>query len=251
MAKLLLVDDDRGTLAWMAEALEGASHDVRAVSSASAALDAMREWTPDLIVADFFLPEMDGFAFGRLVRAKERVPVMLVSVLKKPAEAILRGVAGYVQKPVTAAELRAAVDRVLGAGATDVPVLVVDDDPDIRACYRLILEPRFAVFEAANGREALAVLSQQAVALAIIDVHMPVMNGVELIRAMRSDAALCAIPVVVQTSDRAAARAPVWTDLHVAQTIVKDEFMGWLLTQIDEHIATASPRADERASAGS
>ncbi|AUX24729.1 hypothetical protein SOCEGT47_052680 [Sorangium cellulosum] len=239
MAKLLLVDDDGGTLAWMAEALESAAHDVRAVRSGGAALDLLRSWKPDLILADFLMPEMDGLAFSRLVQARERVPVMLVSVLQKPAEAILRGVAGYVQKPVTAAELRDAVTRVLGAAAEGVGVLVVDDDADIRRCYRMILEPRFTVLEAENGRDALALLSNEPVALAIVDVHMPVMNGVELIRAMRDDARLSAIPVVVQTSDRAAARAPVWTDLHVAQTILKDEFMDWLLAQIDAHIAAA------------
>ena len=83
---------------------------------------------------------------------------MSVSVLRKQAEAVLRGVAGYVQKPVTAAELRAAVDRLLGA-TTGVTILVVDDDQSIRACYRRILEPRFPLIEAENGLEALDVLS--------------------------------------------------------------------------------------------
>ncbi|XXX73581.1 response regulator [Sorangium sp. So ce134] len=245
MAKLLLVDDDSGTLAWMAEAL-GAAYDVRTVSGGSAALELLRTWTPDLILADFLMPEMDGFAFNRLVQSRERVPVMLVSVVNKPAEAILRGIAGYVRKPVTAPELRAAVERVLGA-VEGVAILVVDDDADIRECYRLILEPRFTVLEAENGRAALDLLAREPVALAIVDVHMPVMNGVELIRAMRDDARFCTIPVVVQTSDRAAARAPVWTDLHVAQTILKDEFLDWLMTQIDAHLAPAPPREAERA----
>jgi CheY-like chemotaxis protein len=236
MAKLLLVDDDSGTLVWIAEALQGAAYDVRTVSGGSAALELVRTWRPDLILADLLMPEMDGFAFNRLVQAHERIPVMLVSVANKPAEAILQGVAGYVRKPVTAAELRAAVERVLGA-VEGVAILVVDDDADIRACYRLILEPRFTVLEAENGRDALALLSREPVALAIVDVHMPVMNGVELIRAMRDDARLYTIPVVVQTSDRAAARAPVWTDLHVAQTILKEEFLDWLMTQIDAHLA--------------
>jgi CheY-like chemotaxis protein len=237
MAKLLLVDDDEGTLTWMAAALEGAGHEVRATHGGRAALETARAWTPDLILADILMPEMDGFAFSRLVQVHQRVPVMLVSALKKQAEAILRGVAGYVQKPVTAAELRAAVDLVLGAGAADVSILVVDDDPDIRECYRMILEPRFTVLEAGDGREALSVLATQPVALLIVDVHMPVMNGMEFIRAIRDDPRFCMLPVVVQTSDRAAARAPIWTDLHVSQTVMKDDFMQWLLAHIDEHIA--------------
>lgn len=239
MTKILVVDDDEGTLAWMAAALAGAGHEVCAASGAREALEVAKAWAPDLILTDILMPEMDGFAFGRLAQVHRRVPVMLVSALKKEAEAILRGAAGYVQKPITARELRAAVDRVLG-GVSDVAVLVVDDDPDIRDCYRMILAPRFRVLEAQDGREALQVLAAEPVALALVDVHMPVMNGVELIRAMRDAPELRDLPVIVQTSDQAAVRAPVWTDLHVAQTVMKSDFMAWLLAQIDEHIAAAA-----------
>src|SRR5262245_24652210 len=153
MAKLLVVDDDEGTLAWMAAALEGAGHEVRAESGGRAALSAARAWGPDLILADILMPEMDGFTFSRLAQAERGAPVMLISALKKHAEASLGGVAGYVQKPVTASELRAAVDRVLGGAASHVAILVVDDDAAIRDCYRMTLEPRFSVLEAENGRE--------------------------------------------------------------------------------------------------
>jgi CheY-like chemotaxis protein len=239
MAKLLLVDDDEGTLAWMATALEDAGHVVHTVGSSRAALEALAGWTPDLVLADIVMPEMDGFAFSGLVQARRRVPVMLVSALRKEAEAILRGVAGYVQKPVTASELRAAVHRVLGASASGA-ILVVDDDADIRQCYRFVLEPRFSVLEAENGREALDVLAASEVALLVVDVHMPVMNGVELIRAIRDDPRYRAVPVIVQTSDRAAARAPIWTDLQVEQTVMKNDFMAWLMAHIDDHLAAAA-----------
>jgi CheY-like chemotaxis protein len=234
-----VVDDDEGTLSWMAAALKDAGHDVRAISSGRAAVMTAKAWTPDLILADIMMPEMDGFALSRLVQGEGRVPVMLVSALKKEAEAILRGAAGYVQKPVTASELRAAVDHVLGKTSSNVAILVVDDEPDIRQCYKLILEPRFTVLEAEDGRDALGVLSTESVALLIVDVHMPVMNGVEFIRAIRDDPKLCMLPVVVQTSDRTLLRAPVWTDLHVSQMVSKNDFIAWLLAHIDEHLAAA------------
>jgi CheY-like chemotaxis protein len=240
MAKLLVVDDDEGTLAWMAAALEGAGHDVRTARRSRCALEMVRTWAPDLILTDILMPEIDGFAFSRLALVSRRVPVMLVSALKKEAEAILRGVAGYVQKPFTAPELLAAVERVLGKGASDVSILVVDDDPEILTLYRTILEPRFGVLLAMNGREALDVLKTESAALAVVDVHMPVMNGIQLIRALRDDPQLHTLPVIVQTSDQTAVRAPVWADLHVAQVLSKQQFVAWLLAQIDEHIAAAA-----------
>ncbi len=240
MAKLLLVDDDQGTLAWMAAALEGAGHEVHAVGSVRAALTALDDWAPDLVLADLVMPEMDGFALGGLLQARRRLPVMLVSALNKEAEAVLRGVTGYVQKPVTAAELRTAVDRALGASAAGATILVVDDDADIRQCYRFILEPRFTVLEAPNGREALRLLEAREVALLVVDIHLPVMNGVELIRAVRDDPRLRAVPVIVQTSDRCAASAPVWADLSVEQTVMKADFIQWLLAHVDDHLASAA-----------
>jgi len=132
MASLLILDDDEGTLAWMSAALAGLGHNVRAFRSGRDALAVLADWRPDLIIADILMPEMDGLTFARLVQRLKDVPVMFVSIAKKQAEAILTGAVGYVQKPATAQEVRNAVASVLGRGAHQNAILVVDDDPDIR-----------------------------------------------------------------------------------------------------------------------
>jgi CheY-like chemotaxis protein len=240
MAKLLVLDDDEGTLEWMSAALAELGHSVRGFLTGRDALAALEGWIPDLIVADILMPEMDGLTFARLARRFSHVPLMFVSIAKKEAEAILCGAVGYVQKPATAGEVCEAVERVLGRGAQRNIILVVDDDADIRELYRSFLEPRFIVLEAEHGRRALEILRSQPVDLAIVDVHMPIMNGTELIRAMRREPALKELPVIVQTSDRTALKAPVWRDLHVSQTVEKYEFLRWLNGQIEEH--TRSPQ---------
>jgi CheY-like chemotaxis protein len=232
------VDDDEGTLAWMAAALSELGHEVRAFLGGRAALDAASAWRPELIVADILMPEMDGLCFARLARKYQDVPVMFVSIARRQAEAVLLGAAGYVQKPATAAEIRDAVTAVLGHPQTKNAILVVDDDPDVREIYRSSLEPTFEVIEAEHGRAALDRLHEpRRVDLAIVDVHMPVMNGVELIRAIRADAAIEKLPVIVQTSDVTALRAPVWRDLHVAQLVDKAEFFDWLDSHIVRHVS--------------
>jgi CheY-like chemotaxis protein len=236
MARLLVLDDDEGTLAWMIAALAGIGHRVRGFSTGRAALEALDAWAPDLIIADILMPEMDGLAFARLVRRCGRVPVMFVSIAKKEAEAVLSGAVGYIQKPATAGEIREAVDRVLGRGARSSTILLVDDDADIRDLYRSFLEPRFVVLEAMHGVEALGVLRARPVDLAVVDVHMPVMNGIELIRAVRADAALERLPIIVQTSDQSALQAPVWRDLHVSQLVDKRDFLQWLDRRIEAHL---------------
>jgi CheY-like chemotaxis protein len=236
VASLLIVDDDEGTLSWMAEALHGIGHEARTFVTGRDALDALASWRPDLIIADILMPEMDGLTFTRLARRLSGVPVVFISIARERAAAVLAGAVGFIQKPVTAAEVRAAVERVLLQGNRRNTILVVDDDADIRELYRSFLEPRFDVLEAADGQEALNVLSHHLVDLAIVDVRMPVMNGMELIRAMRSDPTLQTLPVIVQTSDQTALKAPVWRDLNVSQLVDKTAFLTWLSEQIEEHL---------------
>ena len=241
MARLLLVDDDQATLEWMEPALQTRGHDVRGCTSARAALEILLDWRPDMIVADILMPEMDGLTFARLERRSHGVPIMFVSIARMQSEAVIAGAIGYVQKPATAAEVRDAVDRVLGRTAERNRILVVDDDEMTVELYRAVLEPRFTVVSAGHGLEALAIMSVRAVDLAIVDVHMPIMNGIELIQRMRVDPALASVPVIVQSSDRQALDAPVWRDLNVSQRLDKGEFTAWLMRQIHDHLA-ASPR---------
>jgi CheY-like chemotaxis protein len=239
MARLLLLDDDEGTLVWMAAALRGSGHDVRTFTGAHEALDAIDKWKPQLIISDILMPEIDGLSFARMVREHGDAPVMLISIAQKRADAVLSGAIGYIQKPATAAEVREAVERVLGKSAQKSTILIAEDDDDIREIFASQLEPRFVVVGAADGRRALEILRTRPVDLVITDVQMPVMNGVELIRAMRADKAFERIPVIVQTSDRCALRAPVWRDLQVAQLVYKPDFFDWLERRIESHAAAS------------
>src|SRR5690606_11154354 len=107
----LLVDDDVGTLGWMTAALVTRGHDVRGCSSPADALALLREWPPDLVISDIVMPDMDGLTFARLCRRRHGVPVMFVSIAKRKAEAVIVRAIGYVSKPATADEVRAAVER--------------------------------------------------------------------------------------------------------------------------------------------
>ena len=232
MAKLLMVDDDVVALEWMRAALESRGHEVSAFASARAALAALDTSAPELIVADILMPEIDGIAFARMVRRHRTVPIVFVSIAKKQAEAVIAGATAYVQKPASAAEVRAVIERVLGERASRSTILVVDDDPDIRELYQAFLEPRFEAVTASNGVEALEVLRSRRVDLAVVDIHMPVMNGAELIRAIRADPKQDVLPIIVQTSDRTALNAPVWRSLRVSQVMDKSSFVDWFEAQL-------------------
>lgn len=80
-------------------------------------------------------------------------------------------------------------------------VLVVDDDPDILQTLALCLSTEgYRVLMAANGREALDLLSRERPACILLDLMMPVMNGFEFLERKKQEPALAGIPVVVITA---------------------------------------------------
>lgn len=81
-------------------------------------------------------------------------------------------------------------------------ILVVDDERSIREFVTFALEfEGYEVFEARNGREALALLEAgERPDLLLVDVMMPEMDGIALVRRMRADAALATLPVVMMSA---------------------------------------------------
>lgn len=81
--------------------------------------------------------------------------------------------------------------------------LIVDDSRTIRVIIgRILRELGFETLEAGNGREALDVLrSAEDVELALVDWNMPVMDGYELVCALRSDKTRDAMRIVMVTTE--------------------------------------------------
>ncbi len=80
-----------------------------------------------------------------------------------------------------------------------VPILVVDDEPPIRRLLRTSLTPQgFFVLEAATGRDALHLLAVEKPAIVLLDLGLPDMDGLDVIRRIREEGAK--LPIVVLSS---------------------------------------------------
>jgi len=84
-------------------------------------------------------------------------------------------------------------------------VLIVDDSSSMRAIIRKIMKVSGfnigELLEAADGKEAIKVLTDEWVDLVLADINMPNMNGLELISEMKKDEMLKSIPVVMITAE--------------------------------------------------
>lgn len=79
-------------------------------------------------------------------------------------------------------------------------ILLVDDNEDLLDFEERILGDKYAVLKAENGQDALHLLEREAVQLVVSDVMMPVVDGFELCRIMKSNVEYSHIPVVLLTA---------------------------------------------------
>lgn len=123
MATVLVVDDEPDIVLLVRLALESAGHEVVEAGDGAAALDAVAERDPDVMLLDLRMAPVDGWAVLDRLRADGRLaslPVVVVSAHASPAatdKALRAGCRAYLNKPFTIPELLACVEDALQADA--------------------------------------------------------------------------------------------------------------------------------------
>jgi CheY-like chemotaxis protein len=116
---ILVVDDDPTFCAIMGEILRMYHADVQTATSAEDALAVLEHMTPDLILTDVMMPEIDGLTFVRRLRAEgpfTRTPIIIVSAgvsNREQTAAIQAGADRFLAKPFSLVELQTAVGTLL------------------------------------------------------------------------------------------------------------------------------------------
>lgn len=101
-------------------------------------------------------------------------------------------------------------------------ILAVDDSPSMRDMVRIALTSAgFEVISANDGKEALDLARQSGFDLVLSDVNMPVMDGIELIRALRAESAYRHIPILMLTTEAGPDRKKEGKDAGATGWIVK------------------------------
>jgi len=117
MADIVVVEDEEVLRRTVAKTLEHSGHSVRAVEDAEAALVAIKETPPDLVVTDNRLPGMSGHDLLRAVKeVAPQVPIILVTAhgtIEDAVSAMRDGAVDYLRKPIDLKELTLVVDRCL------------------------------------------------------------------------------------------------------------------------------------------
>jgi two-component system KDP operon response regulator KdpE len=109
---ILVVDDEAQISRVLRTSLSSHGYDIRVANDGETALEIMKDWTPDLVITDLAMPNMDGLELCRRLRTKSEVPIIVLSVRgeeRTKVKALDAGADDYVTKPFGMEELLARV----------------------------------------------------------------------------------------------------------------------------------------------
>jgi len=129
--KILVVEDDARSRELLVKYLGAKGHEVSAAEDGSRALTAVVSVSPDLVLLDVNLPELDGWAVLDAVRKFSRVPVIMVTVRDSAQDKVAGldlGADDYVTKPFDLRELDARISAVMRRYQATTPQVIRTDE---------------------------------------------------------------------------------------------------------------------------
>ena len=229
-ARVLLADDNAAARRALGEALGHLGLTVTAVESGGAAVEEVRRAGGGpaayaAVLLDWRMPGLDGIAAAREIeRLQPGAPpcLLLADVLDRgsaAAQAASAGIAGVLVKPVGVLPLRDALLRLLwaGAAAQDGPqagpaepdmaaisgarvLLVEDNEVNQEVASAILTDVGLEVEVAADGATALDKIRAGAFDLVLMDMQMPVMDGITTTREIRRDGRFDDLPILAMTA---------------------------------------------------
>jgi CheY-like chemotaxis protein len=200
---VLVVDDEGPARELLASYLEPEYRTAMAESGAEAVRKA-QQLQPDAITLDVLMPGSTGFETLAALRKNPEtanIPIIVVSIVDQKQVGFALGAADYLIKPIRKSVLLETIRKhVPYQYDDDAAILLVDDDPKtLELLEETLRSAGYETQSVQSGKRALEVLSSKLVSAVLLDLLMPGMDGFEVIRHLRQDAALKQLPIFVMT----------------------------------------------------
>lgn len=199
---ILIIDDDSDSRMLLTHYIESFGSQLITASSGEQGLRMAREYRPDIITLDLFMPRMNGWEVLKEIKADQtlsKIPVIVISMVASENRGLLLGAIDFLDKPIHRDELMAVLQRNLSDSRGRV--LMVEDDLDTQQLFAAYLSAEdIEIRLAENGYVALDMLDEFKPDAIILDLMMPVMNGTEFLRRLRSDPIYAKLLVIVVTA---------------------------------------------------
>jgi two-component system, sensor histidine kinase and response regulator len=196
MKKILIVDDEMSLRELMGQAFEKEGFDVETAPNALQALDMLTRETFDAVVVDHKLPGESGLDLLKKLRQRNtEIPAIVYSgalTTELEKEAREAGANEVMAKslgiPALILQIKTFMEasRRLATRHRESPILVVDDDAGVRNVLISFFQQKgYTLLSAENGEKALEILSTHNVSVVLLDIDMPVMDGLKTLARIR------------------------------------------------------------------
>jgi PAS domain S-box-containing protein len=201
---ILIVDDEPPARELMASYLES-EYRVAMADSGPDAIAKAKALQPDAITLDVLMSGGDGFQALVALKAApetENIPIIVVSIIDNKQVGFALGAVDYLIKPIPKGALLESLRKhIPDPSDDDSAILLVDDDPrTLELLTETLHSAGYQTQGVQSGARALEVLASKLVGAVVLDLMMPGMDGFEVIRHLRQDAALKNLPVFVMTA---------------------------------------------------
>ncbi|EPP4136009.1 response regulator, partial [Vibrio vulnificus] len=221
--RALIVDDNDSARNILMTLLSAMQFDAKAVSNGFEALDELRQSTFDMVFVDWNMPGMNGLellqtahqerllaetknflvtAYGREISMDENSSKLVDSLIVKPVnpsnllDAIMDS---YGIEHVTRSSTTTTFEKPVFDGQT--LLLVEDNEVNQEVAIGLLNGTNLNIITADNGKLAIEALEHHPIDLVLMDMQMPVMDGITATKAIRERAEWATLPIVAMTAN--------------------------------------------------
>ena len=213
--RILIVDDEPDFRQALQAALEAKSYQVVTASNRSQAETVTKVQRPDVAVLGTIMPRGDAFLFHQWLKQTPRfsdVSILVINACRE--EELIKGwrrdegmrceADDFLAKPIEPLALMPRIERLLDKVTRRIKVLVADDHAMVRDGIRAMLTLQRdiqVVGEAVNGRDALDKTIELVPDVVLMDIVMPVMNGLDATRQICKECPLARVLMLTQYDD--------------------------------------------------
>jgi CheY-like chemotaxis protein/signal transduction histidine kinase/HAMP domain-containing protein len=223
---LLIVEDDPHYARIMVNLAREKGFKVLVTMRGADALDLAKQYQPTAVSLDVFLPDMLGWTVLSQLKQNpltRHIPVQIITLDEDRQHGMARGAFSFVSKPTSPEGVEAALARIKEyARPRRKRLLVVEDDrAEQMTIAELLGHDDIEIVAAGTGSEALNVLRQEPCDCVVLDLRLPDMSGFEVLEALRADATLADVPVVVFTGRELSAEEDAQLHTMARSIVVK------------------------------
>ncbi|MEA2021420.1 MAG: response regulator, partial [Candidatus Caldatribacteriota bacterium] len=238
--KILMVEDNKDTIIQVKMVLEKEGYIVDFAEGGKAALDYVKHTIPDGIILDLMMPEIDGFEVLENIRSTSRtakIPVLILTAKDLTREDFKKLGANNIQQllfkgAVNKDELIFKTKSMIGNESKDFKkvkeiekkeikkdkksalprvkvfpkreglptILIAEDNPDNMITVEAILKDKYNLIEAVDGEAALDKIKSNLPELVLMDIALPKMDGLKVVKFLKDEKTTKDIPVIALTA---------------------------------------------------